>query len=244
MKSSPRTDDPDPSKPTPAPTPTASPPAGQTTNQARTHIQPTVTPPPPSMTPTGLTTEVSGARIYLSWDPGDNTNYVHQLVRRRKTGQNPLVWTDFQIPTRAATYTDTTALTGITYIYRVMAVKNNGLGADTNAAEISIPLPPKMPPSALEGIVSGTTVNLMWTAHTNPNYVTQIVRRRRIAGVNPLSWTDFTVGVNDTKVLGYDRRIWHDLRVPHLCAQGQRRRQCQQRQNGPSPVTIAHPPMS
>ena len=108
------------------------------------------------------------------------------------------MWTDFQIPTRAATYTDTTALPGITYIYRVMAVKNNGLGANTNAAGISIPLPPKMPPSALEGIVSGTTVNLTWTAHTNPNYVTQIVRRR-IAGVNPLSWTDFTVGVNNTK---------------------------------------------
>ena len=195
---SPRTDDTDPSKPNPAPTPTASPPAGQTNHQARTHIQPTVTPPPPSLTPTGLTTEVSGTRIYLSWDPGDNTNYVHQLVRRRKAGQTPLVWTDFQIPTHAATYTDTTALPGITYIYRVMAVKNNGLGADTNAAEISIPLPPKMPPSALEGIVSGTTVNLTWTAHTNPNYVTQIVRRR-IAGVNPLSWTDFPVGVNDTK---------------------------------------------
>ena len=189
--------DPDSSKPTPAPTPTAPPPADQTNNQARTHIQPTATPPPPSLIPTELTAEVAGEQIYLSWDPGDNTNYVHQLVRRRKAGQNPLVWTDFQIPTRAATYTDTTALPGITYIYRVMAVKNNNLGADTNAAEASIPAPPKMPPTDLEGTVSGTTVSLTWTAQTNPNYVTQIVRRR-IAGVNPLSWTNFTVGINDT----------------------------------------------
>ena len=54
-----------------------------------------------------------------------------------------------------------------------------------------------MPPSALEGTVSGTTVNLTWTAHTNPHYVTQSVRRR-VAGVTPLSWTDFPVGIRVT----------------------------------------------
>ena len=153
------------------------------------------------------------------------------------------MWTDFQIPTRAATYTDATATPGITYIYRVMAVKNNGLGADTNAAEISIPLPPKMPPTDLEGTLSGTTVNLTWTTHTNPNYVTQIVKRR-IAGVTPLTWTDLPVGVNDTKYSDTTAvsGTTYVYRISALKANG--KGDVSKRHNDPGPVTTAHSPRS
>ena len=55
----------------------------------------------------------------------------------------------------------------------------------------------KAPPEGLVAVVNGTTVNLSWTAATNPNYVRQVVFRR-VAGVSPMQWTEIPVGLNET----------------------------------------------
>ena len=55
----------------------------------------------------------------------------------------------------------------------------------------------KAPPGDLMAEVDRTTVNLSWTAATNPNYVRQVVRRRDVSVV-PEDWTEITVGLDDT----------------------------------------------
>ena len=48
--------------------------------------------------------------------------------------------------------------------------------------------------------VSGTTVNLTWTATTNPNYTSQRLLRR-VAGVSPIEWTEIPLA--DVNVTTY-----------------------------------------
>ena len=55
----------------------------------------------------------------------------------------------------------------------------------------------KAPPEDLMAEVDGMTVDLSWTAATNPNYVEQVVRRRDLS-VSPLVWTEIDVGLEDT----------------------------------------------
>ena len=47
----------------------------------------------------------------------------------------------------------------------------------------------KAPPEDLMAVVNGTTVELTWTATTNPNYTSQRLLRR-VAGVSPIDWTE------------------------------------------------------
>ena len=55
----------------------------------------------------------------------------------------------------------------------------------------------KAPPEDLMAEVSGTTVNLMWTATTNPNYTSQRLLRR-VTGVSPIQWTEIPLAVDVT----------------------------------------------
>ena len=48
--------------------------------------------------------------------------------------------------------------------------------------------------------VDGTTVNLSWTATTNPNYTSQRLLRR-VAGVSPIDWTEIPLA--DVNVTAY-----------------------------------------
>ena len=162
-----------------------------------TTLPPPATPPPPRMPSTNLTASVSGTNVNLTWTATTNPNYVDQMVIRRVAGESPENWTEFKVEIGDTTYTDTTATAGTKYIYRVRVVKANGVDDISNRAEITIPAPPKMPPTNLTATMSGTTVNLTWTAHTNPNYGSQLVRRR-VAGERPENWTEFTLGLNDT----------------------------------------------
>ena len=57
--------------------------------------------------------------------------------------------------------------------------------------------PLKAPAKDLMAVLDGTTVELSWTAATNPNYVRQVLFRRNF-GVNPIQWTEIAVGLNDT----------------------------------------------
>ena len=58
----------------------------------------------------------------------------------------------------------------------------------------------KAPPEDLMAAVDGTTVNLSWTAATNPNYTSQRLLRR-VAGVSPIIWTEIPLA--DANVTAY-----------------------------------------
>ena len=62
----------------------------------------------------------------------------------------------------------------------------------------SVSAPPlKAPPMDLMAVVDGTTVNLSWTASTNPNYTSQRLLRR-VAGVSPIQWTEIPLDADAT----------------------------------------------
>ncbi len=143
--------------------------------------------------PSGLTTNVSGPDVNLSWTAGENPNYVHQLVRRRVVGVSPLAWTDVQVGVEVAEYVDTTAAAGTEYVYLIRAVKASGGTTDSKGSSILVPPAPRN----LAATVTGTTVSLTWDAHNNPNHERQVLLRR-VAGGRPVSWTEFSVGLNDT----------------------------------------------
>ena len=113
--------------PTPMPTHTPTPPA-----------QPEIGN-PPKTGPTDLTSEIFNGHVILSWIPGQNPNYVKQTVRRRETGLRSEDWIDFPIGLNENSFTDSMPQPGVTYIYRVKALKANGKGGTTNPIEVSMP---------------------------------------------------------------------------------------------------------
>ena len=103
-----------------------------------TWIHPT-TPPPVKAPPKDLVATISSPSVELSWTPGTNPNYTDQNVKRRIAGERPINWTKFPVDADANTYTDSSGVSGTTYIYRVEALKANGKGGMTNLQEVTFP---------------------------------------------------------------------------------------------------------
>lgn len=130
--------------PTPAPPPNPGESGGVSNgasgqNAAPGQGSPTPTPPRPQNEPSGLTAMLVDGAVVLYWMPGSNPNYVKQVVKRREAGVRPEVWTDFELDISDATYTDNTAVSGKTYIYRIMGLRDNGRGGVSNRSTITVP---------------------------------------------------------------------------------------------------------
>ena len=110
---------------------------------------PPTAPPPNSGASYGSSGGVSGQNaappgsfcvaVVLHWMPGSNPHYVQQVVKRREAGVRPEVWTDFEVDVSAHTYTDGTAASGKTYIYRVKGLRGNGRGGTSGRAAVTVP---------------------------------------------------------------------------------------------------------
>ena len=101
---------------------------------------PTPIPTPNKTQPEGLTAVISGTDVILTWTRGENPNYVSQVVRRRVANVTPEEWTDVTVGVNDITYTDTTVQSSTEYIYRVHALKNNGVKSElTNPAYATVP---------------------------------------------------------------------------------------------------------
>ena len=103
-------------------------------------LQPNPTPAPiPNKTePRNLTATVSGTNVVLNWTKGENENFATQVVRRKTHEGGPTI-TEFSVTLDAETYTDTTTVSGTTYIYRIANVKNNGVDVISNYQYITVP---------------------------------------------------------------------------------------------------------
>ena len=99
---------------------------------------PTPTPPTPQNQPSNLKAGTADGTVILHWTPGTNPNYVKQVVKRREAGARPEVWTDFELDVSARTYTDRTAVSGKTYIYRVKGLRENGRGGTGNRVTVTV----------------------------------------------------------------------------------------------------------
>ena len=96
-------------------------------------------PPIPQNEPSGLTATLADGAVVLHWMPDSNPHYVKQVVKWREAGVRPEVWTDFELDLSAHTYTDHTAASGTTYIYRVKGLRDNGRGGTSGSAAVTVP---------------------------------------------------------------------------------------------------------
>ena len=135
--------DPSRANPTPAPPPNPGASDGASGQNApppsEQQAAPTPTPPMPQNEPSGLTAALADGAVVLHWMPGSNPHYVKQVVKRREAGVRPEVWTDFELDVSAHTYTDRTAASGTTYIYRVKGLRDNGRGGTSGRAAVTVP---------------------------------------------------------------------------------------------------------
>ena len=126
----------------------------------------------PPTAPANLTaTAVSGTQINLSWTAStDNVGVTAYLVERcQGSGCSSFA----QVGTSAvATYSDNGLTVGTGYSYRVRATDAAGnLSGYSNTASATTPAPDTQPPTAPANLtataVSGSQINLSWTASTD-----------------------------------------------------------------------------
>ncbi len=101
-------------------------------------LHPDHTPTPNKSEPRDLAATVSGTNVVLNWTKGENENFATQVVRRKTHEGGPTI-TEFSVTLDAETYTDTTTVSGTTYIYRIANVKNNDVDVISNYQYITVP---------------------------------------------------------------------------------------------------------
>src|SRR5204863_132781 len=131
--------------------------------------------------PTGLTpTVVSGTQINLSWTAStDNVGVTGYMVERCQ-GAGCSTFTQIGTPT-ATTYNDTGLTSATSYSYRVRATDAaanlSGYSSVASAATTDTTAP-TAPTGLAPTVVSGTQINLSWTASTDNVGVTQYLVER------------------------------------------------------------------
>jgi chitodextrinase len=188
-----------------APTSTPTPPATTTTDTT-----------PPSI-PTGLaTTSVSGSEVDLKWtastDP-DSAVYGYDVYRNGS-------YLGFSASAR---YADQTVAPGTSYNYQVLAYDpshnasalSSGLavttGGGTTTTTTADTTPPSVPTGLATTAISGSEVDLKWTASTDPDsavYGYDVYRNGSYLGFSATpNYADTTVAANTSynyQVLAYD----------------------------------------
>ena len=148
---------------------------------------------------------MSGTQINLSWTAStDNVGVTGYLVERSQGAGNT---TFSQVGTAAGTtttYNDTGLTAGTTYNYRVRATDAaNNLSSYSNTATATTQPPDTQSPTAPSNLsataVSGTQINLSWTASTDNVGVTgYLVERSQGAGNTTFSQVGTATGTTTT----------------------------------------------
>ncbi|HOQ07809.1 MAG TPA: fibronectin type III domain-containing protein [Clostridiales bacterium] len=133
--------------------------------------------------PAGLRANVvSGSGVILLWDDKSN-NEINFIIERYDDVQKKYV-TIGTVGADTTTYTDSTAVQGSTYIYRVFAY--NGMGRSSSSNEVTISAWDTAAPASLTVTpVSSTRLDLSWSYTGSENYNTIIERKKGADG----AWT-------------------------------------------------------
>ena len=135
-----------------------------------------------------------GRRTFV---PGDVLGAQPTVVREGAvivSGLTP--GTEYRFAVRSARYRDSSNRSDHSSWGSVVTLTTPGVRPADALGQATAP-PLKAPPEDLMAEVSGTTVNLTWTATTNPNYVEQVIRWRDLS-VRPPEWNEIDVGLEDT----------------------------------------------
>ena len=159
--------------------------------------------------PTGLSAReswtiqsVAGEEITLSWTAPAGTVTGYQILRQRSGCDDALLVHVEDTGSDATTYTDSDAVAGVTYVYRVKAINSGTVGAQSDSATLIYwehPLPSNYVPGSPQkpryleiwGTTSG--INLTWVTLDSTVTGYQILRR------SPEQCEAFQVHFEDTE---------------------------------------------
>lgn len=133
---------------------------------------------PPVNAPSNLTAVAVDGRVELDWL--DNSNIEDGYIVKRKR-PNDVDFTDIKtLPANTSSYVDQDDIKpGKTYLYRVRAIRNDGTGAGSPDASVTIPLPaPVAAPSGLTATATQDSVELNWIDNSNNEDGFKILRKR------------------------------------------------------------------
>lgn len=125
----------------------------------------------------------SGSGVTLSWS--DNSDNETSFIIERYDDSQKKFATIGTVGANTTTFTDSTAVQGSTYIYRVFAY--NGMGRSTSPSnEVTISAWDTAAPASLTAMpVSPTRIDLTWSYTGSENYNTIIERKKGVDG----TWT-------------------------------------------------------
>jgi fibronectin type 3 domain-containing protein len=152
------------------------------------------------MAPSNLTgTAVSANQINLAWTD-NSSNESGFVIQRMAAGDTSWSLVTTTAPNFTA-LTDSTAMPGTQYTYRVLAFNEAGYSAESNAAGVMTPAPPTAPSNLVLTVQSSTAIQLGWTDNAT-NETGFRIERQTGSG----SWTFLTTtaanvtGYTDTTV--------------------------------------------
>jgi hypothetical protein len=133
--------------------------------------------------PTGLRANVaSGSGVTLLWNDNSNTE-INFIIEKFDENQLRFVTLD-TVDADTTTYTDSTAVQGNTYIYRVFA--SNGIGRSSPSNEVTINAWDTAAPASLTVTpATSSRLDLAWSYTGSENYNTIIERKKGADG----TWT-------------------------------------------------------
>ena len=136
--------------------------------------------------PRNLRGEVSNGSVILNWDsPNDGSVTGYKILRRALATETVLTVLAADTGSTSATYTDASAVAGVTYAYRVVAISPAGESPMSNFVNVRVQVasaPPAVPdrPQNLSGSVSGGNIVLTWDDPSDSTITGYQIRRRTL----------------------------------------------------------------
>jgi len=144
--------------------------------------------------PTGLTAGLySGNQINLSWNSVSGSGINYEVFRGTTSGFAP-GQTNLLTTTPSTSFTDLTAMPGVTYYYVVEANNAMWTSAPSIQQSVAVSAPtvniavPAAPTNLAASTVSGSQISVFWTGSATPN-VTYELYRTTTPGTNPTTGT-------------------------------------------------------
>lgn len=188
-----------------------------TTTSARSTSASATTGAQPPTAPTSLAASASGTSLKLTWTASTDDVAISSYTLQRCSGSGCSSFSQLATVTSpTTTYTDSGVSQGVTYSYRALATNSASQQSgwsNTASAMAPVTTPPNPPSGLTASAASWSTVNLSWTAATDPIAGVSIAgyyvyRAGNSQGSTPgTSFTDTTTSPNSSytyTVVAYD----------------------------------------
>ncbi len=141
---------------------------------------------------TSVTAAASAGKITVSWPAAD---YAARYVVARQT-YGTTTWKSLTSSATETTFTDSTAVAGTQYRYRVRAYNDAGSGAAADSAYVTALAAPTAPPANIASVTATASTGKITVSWPAADYASRYVVARQASGAS--SWTVLSSDVTAT----------------------------------------------